>query len=82
MKCVKSTSGFPYEGPAPLEAISNGIIFLNPRFNPPHGRANKEFFSSKPTSRAVSVSFCLYFLAFLIGNTKNNRECLEALVFQ
>nr|CAH8825813.1 unnamed protein product [Trichobilharzia regenti] len=46
--------GFPYEGPAPLEAISNGIIFLNPRFNPPHGRANKEFFSSKPTSRALT----------------------------
>lgn len=23
--------GFPYEGPAPLEAIANGAAFLNPK---------------------------------------------------
>ncbi|VDN35765.1 unnamed protein product, partial [Cylicostephanus goldi] len=24
--------GFPFEGPAPLEAIANGAIFINPKF--------------------------------------------------
>ncbi|GCC26019.1 hypothetical protein chiPu_0004433 [Chiloscyllium punctatum] len=46
--------GFPYEGPAPLEAIANGCIFLQPRFNPPHNSKNNEFFRGKPTSREVS----------------------------
>ncbi|KAA3681178.1 uncharacterized protein DEA37_0009625 [Paragonimus westermani] len=43
--------GFPYESPAPLEAIANGIIFLNVRFTPPHGRSRTEFFANKPTDR-------------------------------
>ncbi|CAI2725429.1 unnamed protein product [Schistosoma spindalis] len=46
--------GFPYEGPAPLEAIANGIIFLNPRFNPPHSRSSQAFFADKPTSRGLT----------------------------
>ncbi|KAM4692565.1 alpha-1,6-mannosylglycoprotein 6-beta-N-acetylglucosaminyltransferase B [Rhinophrynus dorsalis] len=46
--------GFPYEGPAPLEAIANGCVFLQPRFNPPHSSLNHEFFRGKPTSREVS----------------------------
>nr|XP_033817077.1 alpha-1,6-mannosylglycoprotein 6-beta-N-acetylglucosaminyltransferase B [Geotrypetes seraphini] len=46
--------GFPYEGPAPLEAIANGCIFLQPRFEPPHSSLNHEFFWGKPTSREVS----------------------------
>ncbi|CAH8470078.1 unnamed protein product [Heterobilharzia americana] len=46
--------GFPYEGPGPLEAIANGIIFLNPRFNPPHSRSNQKFFRDKPTSRSLT----------------------------
>uniref|UniRef100_A0A672F3Y6 alpha-1,6-mannosyl-glycoprotein 6-beta-N-acetylglucosaminyltransferase n=1 Tax=Salarias fasciatus TaxID=181472 RepID=A0A672F3Y6_SALFA len=46
--------GFPYEGPAPLEAIANGCIFLQPRFSPPHSSLNHEFFRGKPTSRKVS----------------------------
>lgn len=46
--------GFPYEGPAPLEAIANGCIFLQPRFHPPHSSLNHEFFRGKPTSREVS----------------------------
>ncbi|XP_067331998.1 alpha-1,6-mannosylglycoprotein 6-beta-N-acetylglucosaminyltransferase B isoform X6 [Channa argus] len=46
--------GFPYEGPAPLEAIANGCIFLQPKFNPPHSSLNHEFFRGKPTSREVS----------------------------
>ncbi|XP_029456257.1 alpha-1,6-mannosylglycoprotein 6-beta-N-acetylglucosaminyltransferase B isoform X2 [Rhinatrema bivittatum] len=46
--------GFPYEGPAPLEAIANGCVFLQPRFEPPHSSLNHEFFRGKPTSREVS----------------------------
>ncbi|KAH8850059.1 Alpha-1,6-mannosylglycoprotein 6-beta-N-acetylglucosaminyltransferase B [Schistosoma japonicum] len=46
--------GFPYEGPAPLEAIANGLIFLNPRFNPPHSRSTQAFFAEKPTARGLT----------------------------
>ncbi|NXN18371.1 MGT5B acetylglucosaminyltransferase, partial [Indicator maculatus] len=46
--------GFPYEGPAPLEAIANGCVFLQARFNPPHSSLNHDFFRGKPTSREVS----------------------------
>ncbi|XP_067864942.1 alpha-1,6-mannosylglycoprotein 6-beta-N-acetylglucosaminyltransferase A-like isoform X2 [Heterodontus francisci] len=46
--------GFPYEGPAPLEAIANGCIFLNPNFNPPKSRKNTNFFKMKPTFRELS----------------------------
>ncbi|XP_040291758.1 alpha-1,6-mannosylglycoprotein 6-beta-N-acetylglucosaminyltransferase B [Bufo bufo] len=46
--------GFPYEGPAPLEAVANGCVFLQPRFNTPHSSLNHEFFRGKPTSREVS----------------------------
>ncbi|CAG5947748.1 unnamed protein product [Menidia menidia] len=45
--------GFPYEGPAPLEAIANGCIFLQPRFQPPHSSLNNDFFRGKPTTREV-----------------------------
>ncbi|CAI4221643.1 unnamed protein product [Auanema sp. JU1783] len=43
--------GFPYEGPAPLEAIANGAVFINPSFDPPKSRHNTKFFADKPTSR-------------------------------
>ncbi|KAG5454426.1 Alpha-1,6-mannosylglycoprotein 6-beta-N-acetylglucosaminyltransferase A [Clonorchis sinensis] len=46
--------GFPYEGPAPLEAIANGLVFLNPRFAPPRGRGNTAFFADKPTTRKLT----------------------------
>ncbi|TGZ61421.1 hypothetical protein CRM22_007979 [Opisthorchis felineus] len=46
--------GFPYEGPAPLEAVAHGLVFLNVRFPVPHGRHNTKFFSNKPTSRKLS----------------------------
>ncbi|XP_072118250.1 alpha-1,6-mannosylglycoprotein 6-beta-N-acetylglucosaminyltransferase A [Mobula birostris] len=46
--------GFPYEGPAPLEAIANGCAFLNPRFNPPKSSKNTEFFKGKPTLRELT----------------------------
>uniref|UniRef100_A0A8D2IS38 alpha-1,6-mannosyl-glycoprotein 6-beta-N-acetylglucosaminyltransferase n=1 Tax=Varanus komodoensis TaxID=61221 RepID=A0A8D2IS38_VARKO len=49
--------GFPYEGPAPLEAIANGCAFLQARFNPAHSSLNHEFFRGKPTSREVSLHF-------------------------
>jgi alpha-1,3(6)-mannosylglycoprotein beta-1,6-N-acetyl-glucosaminyltransferase len=46
--------GFPYEGPAPLEAIAQGCVFINPQFNPPHSSANTKFFKGKPTLRQVT----------------------------
>ncbi|CAH2305363.1 alpha-1,6-mannosylglyco 6-beta-N-acetylglucosaminyltransferase A [Pelobates cultripes] len=46
--------GFPYEGPAPLEAIANGCAFLNPKFNPPKSSRNTEFFKGKPTLRELT----------------------------
>lgn len=46
--------GFPYEGPAPLEAIANGCFFLNPRFDPPLNRENTKFFKEKPTLRGLT----------------------------
>ena len=44
----------PLIGPAALEAIANGAVFLNPKFTPPHGRGNTEFFLGKPTSRNLT----------------------------
>ena len=44
---------FPYEGPAPLEAIANGCAFLNPKFTPPKSSKNADFFKGKPTMREV-----------------------------
>lgn len=45
--------GFPLEGPAPLEAVANGAIFINPRFAPPKSRRTYKFFEEKPTLREV-----------------------------
>ncbi|KAJ8320432.1 hypothetical protein KUTeg_002019 [Tegillarca granosa] len=46
--------GFPYEGPAPLEAIANGAVFINPKFIPPHNSKNTKFFKGKPTLRELT----------------------------
>ncbi|ESN93534.1 hypothetical protein HELRODRAFT_115589 [Helobdella robusta] len=46
--------GFPYEGPAPLEAIAAGCVFINPKFNPPHSSLNTKFFKGKPTARELT----------------------------
>ncbi|XP_048773729.2 alpha-1,6-mannosylglycoprotein 6-beta-N-acetylglucosaminyltransferase A-like isoform X2 [Ostrea edulis] len=46
--------GFPYEGPAPLEAIANGAIFINPKFSVPHSSKNTPFFKGKPTARELT----------------------------
>ncbi|VDI52327.1 alpha-1,3(6)-mannosylglycoprotein beta-1,6-N-acetyl-glucosaminyltransferase, partial [Mytilus galloprovincialis] len=51
--------GFPYEGPAPLEAIANGAVFINPKFNPPHSSKNTKFFKGKPTERKVCIEYLL-----------------------
>ncbi|KAL6101237.1 uncharacterized protein ACO6RY_08203 [Pungitius sinensis] len=45
---------FPYEGPAPLEAIANGCAFLNPRLHPPQSSLNTKFFEGKPNIREVT----------------------------
>uniref|UniRef100_A0A673YK15 alpha-1,6-mannosyl-glycoprotein 6-beta-N-acetylglucosaminyltransferase n=1 Tax=Salmo trutta TaxID=8032 RepID=A0A673YK15_SALTR len=45
---------FPYEGPAPLEAIANGCAFLNPKFTPPKSSKNTDFFKGKPTLRELT----------------------------
>lgn len=54
--------GFPYEGPAPLEAIANGCAFLNPKFNPPKSSKNTDFFIGKPTLREVSITCAFVFV--------------------
>ncbi|XP_031574835.1 alpha-1,6-mannosylglycoprotein 6-beta-N-acetylglucosaminyltransferase A-like isoform X2 [Actinia tenebrosa] len=46
--------GFPYDGPAPLEAIAHGSVFLNAKLDPPHSRENTAFFKEKPTSRKLT----------------------------
>ncbi|KHJ92338.1 hypothetical protein OESDEN_07773 [Oesophagostomum dentatum] len=46
--------GFPYEGPAPLEAVANGAVFINPKFDPPRSRLNTAFFHEKPTLRELT----------------------------
>lgn len=45
--------GFPYEGPAPLEAIANGAVYINPKFAVPKSRLTEHFFADKPTLRAL-----------------------------
>ncbi|XP_054603030.1 alpha-1,6-mannosylglycoprotein 6-beta-N-acetylglucosaminyltransferase A isoform X2 [Nothobranchius furzeri] len=45
---------FPYEGPAPLEALANGCAFLNPRLEPPQSSLNSKFFKGKPNTREVT----------------------------
>ncbi|KJH46043.1 hypothetical protein DICVIV_07893 [Dictyocaulus viviparus] len=46
--------GFPLEGPAPLEAIANGAVFINPMFDPPKSRLNTAFLRDKPTLRELT----------------------------
>jgi len=58
-KLLKETTlfvglGFPYEGPAPLEAVANGCFFLNAKIQPSIGRENNAFFKSKPTLRKLT----------------------------
>ncbi|KIH47579.1 hypothetical protein ANCDUO_22357 [Ancylostoma duodenale] len=41
-------------GPAPLEAIAHGAVFINPKFDPPKSRLNTAFFYDKPTLRELT----------------------------
>ncbi|EGT41054.1 hypothetical protein CAEBREN_32321 [Caenorhabditis brenneri] len=43
--------GFPLEGPAPLEAMAHGTVFINAKFEEPKSRKNYKFLSEKPTLR-------------------------------
>lgn len=43
--------GFPLEGPAPLEAMAHGAVFLNAKFETPKSRKNYKFLAEKPTLR-------------------------------
>lgn len=62
---------FPYEGPAPLEAIANGCAFLNPKFNLPKSSKNTDFFKGKPTLREVrGGGFSITLLPSSPGNTQ------------
>ncbi|CAL8104886.1 unnamed protein product [Calicophoron daubneyi] len=55
MKAAKVFVGLgrPYESTAALEAIANGVVFLNVRFDPPHNRYRTEPLKDKPTSRDI-----------------------------
>ena len=57
--------GFPYEGPAPLEALAEGCVFFNAKFDPPHNGKNTEFFKPKPTHRKVNRRFIIVFVRVL-----------------
>ena len=46
--------GFPLEGPAPLEAVANGAVFINHQFKPPKSRHTFKFFEDKPTNRELN----------------------------
>ena len=69
--------GFPYEGPAPLEAISQGCVFLNPRFIPPKNGKNTKFFQGKPTLRQVNIIT----IFFIIWMPQWHVFCLSSFVF-
>lgn len=45
--------GFPLEGPAPLEAMAHGAVFINAKFKEPKSRLNYKFLAEKPTLRKV-----------------------------
>ncbi|CAL8104975.1 unnamed protein product [Calicophoron daubneyi] len=76
--------GFPYEGPAPLEAIANGLIFLNVRFTPPHNKYRVAFFKDKPTARELTSQhpYIEHFIgepySYLVD--KNNAEQIRGTV--
>ncbi|XP_072549393.1 alpha-1,6-mannosylglycoprotein 6-beta-N-acetylglucosaminyltransferase B isoform X1 [Salminus brasiliensis] len=76
--------GFPYEGPAPLEAIANGCIFLQPKFQPPRSSLNNEFFRGKPMSREVSSQhpYAEQYIGrpHVITVDYNNSEEVEAVI--
>ncbi|XP_040885175.1 alpha-1,6-mannosylglycoprotein 6-beta-N-acetylglucosaminyltransferase B-like [Toxotes jaculatrix] len=80
--------GFPYEGPAPIEAIALGCVFLQPRFDPPHSSDNNDFYRGKPTTRQISSQHP-YAEEFIgkphvwtvdMTNTTSVREAIKAIL--
>uniref|UniRef100_H2LSD8 alpha-1,6-mannosyl-glycoprotein 6-beta-N-acetylglucosaminyltransferase n=2 Tax=Oryzias latipes TaxID=8090 RepID=H2LSD8_ORYLA len=80
--------GFPYEGPAPIEAIALGCIFLQPRFDPPHTSDNNNFYKGKPTTRKISSQHPYaeqfigkpYVLTVDMTNTTAVREAVKSIL--
>ncbi|XP_023674901.1 alpha-1,6-mannosylglycoprotein 6-beta-N-acetylglucosaminyltransferase B-like [Paramormyrops kingsleyae] len=80
--------GFPYEGPAPLEAIALGCVFLQPRFQSPHSSENSNFYKGKPTTRQVHSQHPYaedfigkpYVWTVDIDNTTQVREAVKAIL--
>ncbi|CAD6186460.1 unnamed protein product [Caenorhabditis auriculariae] len=75
--------GFPLEGPAPLEAIANGAVFINAAFREPKTRRNNKFLSEKPTLREWT-SQCPYMEEFgpphVYTIDINNEEVLRETI--
>ncbi|KAG7227783.1 hypothetical protein INR49_013577, partial [Caranx melampygus] len=80
--------GFPYEGPAPIEAIALGCVFLQPQFDPPHSSDNNDFYKGKPTTRQISSQHP-YAEEFIgkphvwtvdVTNRTNVREAVRAIL--
>lgn len=75
--------GFPLEGPAPLEAVANGAVFINAKFDPPHSRRITPFLAEKPTLREFT-SQCPYMeslgapYAYTV-DIHDKKELVEAL---
>uniref|UniRef100_A0A3P8SH68 alpha-1,6-mannosyl-glycoprotein 6-beta-N-acetylglucosaminyltransferase n=1 Tax=Amphiprion percula TaxID=161767 RepID=A0A3P8SH68_AMPPE len=80
--------GFPYEGPAPIEAIALGCIFLQPRFDPPHSSENNDFYKGKPTTRQISSQHPYaeefigkpYVWSVDVTNSTEIREAIRAIL--
>lgn len=54
--------GFPYEGPAPLEAIANGCFFINPKVS--KGQSFKSDFHFSVTILYCCLRMVLFFSQF------------------
>jgi len=72
--------GFPYEGPAPLEAIAHGCVFINPKFSPPHSSQNTKFFKGKPTMRKVNMLTVYENISFVQLDTDGKLPCQNLLL--
>ncbi|XP_054913687.1 alpha-1,6-mannosylglycoprotein 6-beta-N-acetylglucosaminyltransferase B-like [Poeciliopsis prolifica] len=80
--------GFPYEGPAPVEAVALGCMFLQPRFDPPHSSHNDGFYKGKPTTRQITSQHP-YFERFVgkpfvwtvdMNNRTDIRDAVESIL--
>ncbi|CAB3408837.1 unnamed protein product [Caenorhabditis bovis] len=75
--------GFPLEGPAPLEAIAHGAIFINAHFDVAKNRINYKFLGEKPTFRQYT-SQCPYMeeigLPYVITTNINDPYALRKAI--